>query len=158
MAAALANSSLFYVEDVLSRRDYSVIPHAETRVAYCMLTGVAAHEKHVFAQSVARPADSQFFSVVLSEALAGEITAQKRAALRDIRERDELRRRATHATLRVANECGYDGIGWQARVTPWSIMERWLQHDGGYAFFLRRARQAGPDAAEHLYKVTLKKA
>ena len=149
----MAYSGLVFVEEVLSRRDYSAIPSVEVRVAYCMVTSVSSYEKHTLAQSIARPSNSDLFSVVLSETLSGEVTSQKQDAIRAVRERDELRRRAMQLVLRIADQCNYDKITWRADVSPWKIMERWLNYDTGFSFFLARAKQTGPDAAEQLYRL-----
>ena len=156
LAAFMAYSGLFYVEEVLSQRDYSAIPSVEVRVAYCMVTSVSSYEKYTFAQSIARPNDSDLFAVVLSATLTGEVTTQKQGAIRSLRERDELRRRAMQFVFRTADKCNYDQITWRAGVSPWKIMERWLQYDAGFSFFLANAKQSGPDAAEQLYRLARK--
>ena len=152
----MAYSGLFYVEEVLSQRDYSAIPSADLRVAYCMVTSLSSYEKHTLAQSITRPSDSELFSVVLSETLSGEVTTQKQDAIRALRERDELQRRAMQIALRTADKCNYDKITWRADESPWKIINRWLQYDVGFSFFLARAKQTGPDAAEQLYRLARK--
>lgn len=153
-----AYSGLYYVEKMLSRRDYSLIANAEARVGYCMATSLSSHEKHAFAESVVRPNSNELFSTVLSYSLTGEITAQKHGAIRALKERDELRRRATQIALRVADDCGFDQSGLAADISLWKITERWLNHDQAFSFFLDRAKQSGPDEAEQAYRMALRKA
>ena len=158
LAVLLAYSGLYPVEEMLSRRDYSSIVNVEMRVGYCMATSLSSYEKHTFAQSIARPSSNELYSTVLSYALAGEVIAQKLGAIRALRERDELRRRATQIALRLADDCGYDQSGLPAHVSPWGITERWLDHDDGFSFFLNRAKQSAPDEAEQAYRLVLRKA
>ena len=158
VTVGLAYSALYYVEEILTRRDYSSIVNAEARVGYCMATSLSSYEKHTFAQSIARPSSNELYSTVLSYALADEVTAQKLGAIRALRERDELRRRATQIALRLADDCGYDQSGLPAHVSPWGITERWLNHDDGFSFFLNRAKQSAPDEAEQAYRLVLRKA
>lgn len=153
----LAYSMLYYVEQALSRRDYSLIPNAETRVGYCMAASVSPYEKHTLAQSIARPNSSEVYSIVLAYSLVGEVTPQKRGAIRALREREELRQRATQIALRAADHCGYDRIALAPDLSPWKIMERWLSHDNGFAFFLDRAKLLDPDEAEQAYRSALRK-
>lgn len=156
MAVAAAYGALFYVEEALSERDYSAIPSAETRVAYCMANSLSSYEKHVFAQSMSRPSDPDLYALVLSASLAGEPTGEKQGAIRALRERDELRRHASQIVIRAADKCQHDRIAWRAYTSPLTIMVRWLPHDDGFRFFLARAKQSGPDAAERFYRVARK--
>ncbi len=157
LAALLAYSGLYYVEEMLSHRDYSLIANVEARVGYCMATSVSSLEKYALAQSIARPSSSELFSIVVSYSLAGEVTALTQGALRALKERDELRRRATQIVLRVADNCGFDRSALPANVSPWKITERWLKHDDGFSFFLNRVKQSGPDEAEQVYRLALRK-
>lgn len=154
----LAYSGLYYVEKMLSRRDYSLIVDAEARVGYCIATSLLSYEKYTLAQSIARPNGSELYSIVLSYSLAGEVTAQKQGAIRALKERDELRRRATQIAIRIADDCGYDRSALPADVSPWKITERWLNHDDGFSFFLNRANQSVPDEAEQIYRLASRKA
>lgn len=149
----LAYSGLYYVEDLLSRRDYSLIAIADARVGYCMATSVSPFEKNMLAQSIARPNSSELYSIVLSYSLVGEVTAQKQGAIRALREREELRQHATQIALRAADKCGYDRVAFPSDISPWKIMERWLSHDNGFAYFLDRAKQSAPDDAEQAYRL-----
>lgn len=151
LLAFSAYSSLFYVEEVLSHRDYSVISQPELRVGYCIATSISILEKHALAETVARPPDDDMFSAVISQALLGEVTEQKQAALRALKERDELRRRAVKVVLDVAEKCGYDRVTWSPGDAPFKIAEKWLQNDATFSFFLETAKKPGPDEAARFY-------
>ena len=155
LLAFLAYAGLFHIEDVLSQRNYSAIPGVEVRIAYCMLTNLSPYEKYVLAQSVSLSSDPTFYSAVLTEALSGEVTDLKRAAIGALKERDEIQRRAMQLVLRVADKCEYEKIPWRAEVSALKILERWIQYDPGYLFFVAKAKRA-PDAAEQLYRLRRK--
>ncbi len=143
-------AALFYAAEALSERDYSGIADPQLRVGYCMWSNTSIPEKYSLAESIARPPESEVFIVVLSHALAGEATEQKRTAIRALKERDELRRRAITLSFRVADYCGFGKLTWPPGVTLLDIHTRWLYHDPTYLFFLDRVR-AEPDEADRVY-------
>lgn len=141
---------LFYAAEALSARDYSGIADPQLRVAYCMLSNTSIPEKYLLAESTAHPPDLKVLFVVMSHALGGEITEQKKAAIRALRERDELRLRAIRSSFRVADSCGYREVTWPPGTTSLDITVKWLQHDSTFSFFLERVRSE-PDAADRVY-------
>ena len=141
---------LFYTVEALSARDYSGIADPQLRVGYCMLSNASIPEKYLLAESTAHPPDLKVLLVVMPHALRGEITEQKKAAIRALRERDELRRRAITASFRVAVFCGYQQVSWPLGVTPLDISTKWLRHDSTFSFFLEKVRSE-PDAADRVY-------
>ena len=141
---------LFYAAEAMSARDYSRIADPQLRVGYCMLSNLSIPEKYLLAESTAHPPDLKVLTVVMSHATGGEFTEQNVAAIRALRERDELRLRAIRSSFRVAITCGYQGINWPPEITPLVISTKWLQHDSTYAFFLEKVRSE-PDEADRVY-------
>jgi hypothetical protein len=145
-----ADAALFYAAEGLSARDYSGIADPQLRVGYCMVSNTSIPEKYLLAESTARSLDFEVLLVVMSHALGGENTEQKKAAIRALRERDELRLRAIRSSFRVAVFCGYQQVSWPPGVTPLDISTKWLQHDSTFSFFLEKVRSE-PDAADRVY-------
>lgn len=156
LAAYMGYLGLLYIEQRLDERDYSVIPNAELRVGFCMITSISPYEKYALAKSIARPPFSpKLFSVVLAQALAGETTPLKVSAIKALDEREDLQRRAAQIAIHIAGRCGYDRIAHSDQQTPLQTLQRWLPHDDGYSYFVRQEKQAGSDPAEQLYKLAL---
>lgn len=150
LLASGAYATLFYTAETLSERDYSGIADPQLRVGYCMLSNTSIPEKYLLAESTAHPPDLDVLLVVMPHALGGEITEQKKAAIRALRERDELRRRVITSSFRVADSCGYREVTWPPGTTPLDINIKWLQYDSTFSFFLERVK-AEPDAADRVY-------
>jgi hypothetical protein len=141
---------LLYAAEALSARDYSRIADPQLRVGYCMLSNTSIPEKYLLAESIGHPPDLKVLTVVMSDALGGIFSEQKVAAIRALRERDELRLRAIRSSFRVAVPCGYQGVKWPPETTPLVVSTKWLQHDSTFAYFLEKVR-AEPDAADRVY-------
>jgi len=145
-----ADAALFYAAEKLSARDYSGIADPQLRVGYCMVSNMSIPEKYLLAESTARSPDFKVLLVVMSHALGGENTKQDEAAIRALRERDELRLRAIRSSFSVAVSCGYQQVSWPPGVTPLDISTKWLQHDSTFSYFLEKVRSE-PDAADRVY-------
>jgi len=146
-----ADAALFYAAETLPERDYSRIADPQLRVGYCMAANTSLFEKYLLAASIARSPDIELFSFVMSYALGGENTEQKKAALRALRERDDLRGSAIRSSFRVAEQCGYRKVTWPPGVTLLDISVNWLRHDSTFLYFLDRTR-GEPDAADLIYR------
>lgn len=148
--ASGAYAALYYAVETLPARDFSGIADPQLRVGYCMVSSTTLPEKHLLAESSARPEDLEVIAIVMSRALSGEATETKEAAIRALRERGELRLRAIRASFRVAEYCSYRLVSWPPGVTPLDTSMKWLRYDATYSFFLEKAR-AEPDAVDRLY-------
>jgi hypothetical protein len=146
-----ADLSLFYLEEAYSRRDYSTIPVATLRTAYCMSATATPYEKRVIADSLARPPEDRLFAIVLPYALVGEVTPDKRAAMRALLDRAESRGRATQHAVRLANACGYDDAAWAPGQTPLAVAATWLQRDAQFRSYVESGKRNEPDAAWQMY-------
>jgi hypothetical protein len=151
-----ADLSLFYLEEAYSRRDYSTIPVATLRTAYCMSATATPYEKRVIADSLARPPEDQLFAIVLPYALVGEVTPEKRAAMRALLDRAESRGRATQHAVRLANACGYDDAAWAPGQTPLAVAATWLQRDAQFRSYVESGKRNEPDAAWQMYTMLQK--
>ena len=145
-----AYAALFYAAEALSARDYSGIADPQLRVGYCMASNTTLPEKYLLAESAARPEDPEVLTVVMSHALAGEITEEKKSAIRALRERGELRQRAIRSSFRAAESCGYRQVTWPPEATPLDTSMKWLRHDLTFSFFLDKVK-AEPDAVDRFY-------
>lgn len=145
-----ADAALFFALGNLSARDYSGIADPQLRVGYCMVSNMPIAEKYLLAESTARSPDFKVLLVVMSHALGGENKEQDEAAIRALRERDELRLRAIRSSFSVAVSCGYQQVSWPPGVTPLEISTKWLQHDSTFSYFLERVKSE-PDAADRVY-------
>jgi hypothetical protein len=148
--------SLFYLEEAYSRRDYSTIPDAAIRTAYCMAATATPFEKRIIADSLARPPEDRLFAIVLPHALVGEVTPEKRAAMRALLDRAESRGRATQHAVRLADTCGYDDATWAPGQTPLAVAAIWLQRDPQFRSYLEAGRRNEPDAAWQMYTMLQK--
>jgi hypothetical protein len=150
LVTSVSYAALFFAVESVSARDYSGIADPQLRVGYCMVANTTLPEKHLLAESSARPEDLEVIAVVMSRALSGEATETKEAAIRALRERGELRMRAIRASFRVAEYCSYRLVSWPPGVTPLDTSLKWLRYDATYSFFLEKTR-AEPDAVDRLY-------
>jgi len=144
------DTALFYAAEKLSARDYSGIIDPQLRVGYCMVSNMSIAEKYLLAESTARSPDFKVLLVVMSHALGSENKEQDEAAIRALRERDELRLRAIKSSYSIAVSCGYQQVSWPSGVTPLDISTKWLQHDSTFSHFLEKVKSE-PDAADRVY-------
>lgn len=150
LLVAGADAALFYTIESVSERDYSAIADPQLRVGYCMVANTTLPEKYLLAESAARPEDPEVVTVVMSHALAGDITAEKQSALLALKVRAELRQRAIRSSFLAAESCGYRQVSWPPQATPLDTSLKWLHYDSTFSFFLAKVR-AEPDAADRLY-------
>jgi hypothetical protein len=145
------NLAMFYGAELLASRDFSAIPNANVRVAYCISVSATASEKRLIADTVSRPPQEELFATIMPYAVVGEVTAAKTAAMKALKQRVDWRGRANEHALRLAAECHYEGVGWRHGETPLNVAEKWLRADPQFADFLTAARRTEPDAARTLY-------
>jgi hypothetical protein len=152
LVVAGADVALFYAIESVSARDYSVIADPQLRVGYCMVASTTLSEKYLLAESAARPEDPEVVTLVMSHALAGEISEEKQSALLALKVRAELKQRAIRSSFLAAESCGYRQVSWPSQVTPLDTSLKWLQYDSTFSFFMAKVR-AEPDAAERFYRL-----
>jgi hypothetical protein len=143
-------ASMFYAAEALSERDYSGIADPQLRVGYCMASKTLNPEKYLLAETIARSPDLEMYMVVMPQVLGGVITEQKKAALLALRERDELRARASISSFQLADSCGFRDVAWSPGTTPLDINIKWLKNDATFLYFLEKLA-AEPDAAVRFY-------
>lgn len=148
--AAGAYATLFYAAEAMSERDFSGIKDPQLRVGYCMMSSTSNTDKYLLAETTIRSPDLEMYRLVMPYALAGANTAQKRAALVALRERDDLRTRAVRLSFSLAEYCDYGNIAWPQGTTPLDVSFKWLRHDSTFRFFLEKV-EAEPDAAARVY-------
>ncbi len=136
------------------QRDYSRIPNAEARVGYCVVTTATIYQKRVIAETIVRPPDERLFDAVLVHAVTGEVTEQKKAAVKALRTRADAREHALQHAVWLAESCGYRQAG-LVHLLPFDLVVKWLRHDPGFRGFMGQYIQQRPDAALVFYDALL---
>ena len=151
LLVAFNYGALAYYRDVLSSRDYSVIPNPQDRVGYCMMSSMTLPDTYLLAQTTAHPPSFEVYKAVMSLPQAAKETPQARIALNALKIREKLRERAHGMSHLVAFRCGFWKVKWPDGVGPLEVNLKWHQFDSTFWYFVNRL-YAEPDAADVLYK------
>lgn len=135
-----------FFEGRLSERNYSIIPDANLRVGYCMISKLDYRTKVLIAEFSTHPPDNALFEAVVVRMVTGNESA--REAMRALALRDETRKLAVQAVNTVAQSCSYwnapDAITREAT----GMVAHWLTYDSEYQQILADIRRRPSDAAD----------